>query len=780
MTLEKRKTSRDGFLDAIRAIATIRVVLWHTFAAPFLSFFVASMPTMFFVAGSLFAASLNRRPFRVVLRDRLRRLLVPFWLFGMFAFSVFVISARVVKTAATTFEPGNVIGWLFPIIDPKGTHWEAGWISQPLWYLRALVWLMIAAPLLRRTWRSIRLYAFIAPTVLVFVVDYFVRVPTRAPSWFSADQWFGSVRWYVGDFALYSIFFMAGFAHRDGAFRSMSTKVRIEWMMIAAGAAGLWCATQPVIGGVVNNSYPAHLLVGFAWLFAFLAIEPKLRNASTNPIVSPILQWFTQRSLTVYLWHTVAIVGADWLLGKFTPNAPRILVLPILVVLVPAIATITGWAEDLAAGRRMRMWPVARNVPTRRSRWSTTRGSTRPVFAATGILSLGLIMLGSQFAIPTGAPTAAAAAVDTARRRPAPSARPEPAVFALADSTIAPTASSDPKLYAHVQTTIPALATQSAVPATDTRADRLALVVDTWRDSLDVAGATVAISFPDGSTWSGGSGSMQRDDPIEVTSVTKSFTAALILRLADKGLLDIDAPVPALAKVPEFPTSAGITPRQLMNHSSGLGTYQDSDEFKANPKMMLTPEAAVRMASKMALISKPGVTSGYSSSGYLTLGLLAEQVGGATLREQFQKEFFTPLGLLSARLDPFPPTEGWIGWSTGGVQISMSDLAKWGVALLRNRSVLSSKASAEMVNIDNDWSVGLGAWPICPCVKDKDNHKTYTSIGHSGGSGTIQFSPEDQLVIAASISEPFFNGRITQQDLFGLLTDLRSEAAKQT
>jgi hypothetical protein len=76
--------------------------------------------------------------------------------------------------------------------------------------------------------------------------------------------------------------------------------------------------------------------------------------------------------------------------------------------------------------------------------------------------------------------------------------------------------------------------------------------------------------------------------------------------------------------------------------------------------------------------------------------------------------------------------------------------------------------------------VGLGAWPICPCVKNNDGHKTYTSIGHSGGSGTVQFSPSDQLVIAASISEPFFNGRITQQDLFGLLSDLRQEVANQT
>ena len=64
--LDKPAPRREGTLDIIRAIATIRVVLWHTFAAPILSFFVASMPTTFFLAGSLLAASLDRRTARHV------------------------------------------------------------------------------------------------------------------------------------------------------------------------------------------------------------------------------------------------------------------------------------------------------------------------------------------------------------------------------------------------------------------------------------------------------------------------------------------------------------------------------------------------------------------------------------------------------------------------------------------------------------------------------------------------------------------------------------------
>ncbi len=298
-------------------------------------------------------------------------------------------------------------------------------------------------------------------------------------------------------------------------------------------------------------------------------------------------------------------------------------------------------------------------------------------------------------------------------------------------------------------------------------------MLDQWRVENKIEGASVAVGRPDGSLWNAGSGSMSAQQPIAITSITKTFTSALTLKLVDEGKLQLDAPLPAIAAVPSFPS--GITPKQLLGHTSGLSTYQDAPEYIANPGMKLDPPSAVALAAKQPLLWKPGMNSGYSSSGYLTLGLLDEQLGGAAYKDQLQQRFFTPLGLTNTSIDE-TPIDGWIGFSTGGIQSTATDMVTWGTALYRDKTVLSRSSSAAMVNIDNDWSVGLGAWPVCPCVLDAKGTKNYTSIGHNGGTGTLQYSPADNLVIAAFISEPIFNSRVTQQDLYDLLSRLRAVA----
>ncbi len=85
---------RETFLDVVRAVAIIRVVAWHTFGAAAITYFVAAMPAMFFVTGSLLAKSLRRRPPKTVLVDRFRRLLVPLWAFALVAWLAMAVAAR--------------------------------------------------------------------------------------------------------------------------------------------------------------------------------------------------------------------------------------------------------------------------------------------------------------------------------------------------------------------------------------------------------------------------------------------------------------------------------------------------------------------------------------------------------------------------------------------------------------------------------------------------------------------------------------------------------------
>jgi CubicO group peptidase (beta-lactamase class C family) len=312
------------------------------------------------------------------------------------------------------------------------------------------------------------------------------------------------------------------------------------------------------------------------------------------------------------------------------------------------------------------------------------------------------------------------------------------------------------------------------------RAGQLQAALDGWLSELKVAGAVVAVDLPDGTRWVSSSGTnpdtkaaMDATAPFEITSITKTFTASLALKLVGEGKLALDQPIPSLAAVPDFPYAGKLTLRQLLSHTSGLGTYQDTPEYLANKSMTLDPATAVRLSGKVKLDWDPGTNVGYSSSGFLLAGMLEEQAGGASYGDQLKAQFFDPLKLTSTTLrDQKIP--GWIGFSTGGLWSTVDDLASWGKALYRDQRVLGADLTGQMLDISNQFSVGLGAWPVCPCSVDPNGTKVITSIGHNGGSASLQYSPSDKVVIAAGLTEPIFDARLTEQDMYDLLARLRA------
>ena len=103
------KPPRDGFLDVMRTIALVRVVIWHAFGIPWISWVIATMPMMFFVAGSLLASTLDRKPIATMYRRRLKRLLVPYWFYSLAVLTFFTSPTRGPGPAfgSTSFFPGS-------------------------------------------------------------------------------------------------------------------------------------------------------------------------------------------------------------------------------------------------------------------------------------------------------------------------------------------------------------------------------------------------------------------------------------------------------------------------------------------------------------------------------------------------------------------------------------------------------------------------------------------------------------------------------------------------
>jgi D-alanyl-D-alanine carboxypeptidase len=178
--------------------------------------------------------------------------------------------------------------------------------------------------------------------------------------------------------------------------------------------------------------------------------------------------------------------------------------------------------------------------------------------------------------------------------------------------------------------------------------------LDQLRERYGIPGISAAIVLPDGSTWSGVSGladvatdtAVTRSTSFALASVSKTFTAALILALAEDGEIDLDAPVrrylPSLKKV-----SVKVRVRNLLDHTSGLRDYF----FHPSIDHLLLSRPDRRWTSAQALkyvgpaYFEAGKGWHYSNTNYLVLGMLAEAVGGAPLADQVRDRFLRPLGL---------------------------------------------------------------------------------------------------------------------------------------
>jgi len=151
-----KKPGRDRYLDLLRSIALVRVVVYHLFGWAWLTVLFPSMGVMFALAGSLMARSLNR-PAIGVIKGRIRRLLPPLWAFSAVALTLmFAGGWNILKDPdhGGTWGLIDLVNYVVPLGAPP-FPWHVGsksglledtWAVQaagPLWYLRAYLWFVI-------------------------------------------------------------------------------------------------------------------------------------------------------------------------------------------------------------------------------------------------------------------------------------------------------------------------------------------------------------------------------------------------------------------------------------------------------------------------------------------------------------------------------------------------------------------------------------------------------------------------------------------------------------
>jgi D-alanyl-D-alanine carboxypeptidase len=186
--------------------------------------------------------------------------------------------------------------------------------------------------------------------------------------------------------------------------------------------------------------------------------------------------------------------------------------------------------------------------------------------------------------------------------------------------------------------------------------DRLQFVLDSVCDARNIKGASASVVVPDLGIWEGVHGVSHAGTPIHPSmflglgSNTKTYVAAAMLKLQEAGTLDLDDTVGTWIDHPNI--NGEITIRQLLNHTSGLYNYTNSQAWSnavfTDMEAFWDPEDLLQYVGPQNF--NPGASWDYSNSNFLVAGLIIEEVTGQTLSDHISTAILVPAGLDSTVL----------------------------------------------------------------------------------------------------------------------------------
>jgi len=325
-----------------------------------------------------------------------------------------------------------------------------------------------------------------------------------------------------------------------------------------------------------------------------------------------------------------------------------------------------------------------------------------------------------------------------------------------------------------------AMALAIAVPAHAVPADFQAKADALLKASFpaDGPGAAVIVTDDGRTVYAAGRGladvetkrPITADTVFRMGSITKQFSAAIVLQLAAEGKLSLDDKLSKF--LPDYPKpGADATVTQLLNHTVGVQSYTAIPGFMAGdaPAKAVTTEQLIAMFKDMPSPSKPGEKYEYNNSGYVLVGAVIEKVTGKPWHQVVEERIARPLGLKSVRYGvlenetanmaagytrrdgkvmPAKAIHMSIPHAAGALIGTVEDLARW-TAALHGGKVIPAEWHARMVTPTKlpdgtieQYGFGIGN-------RDVRGRK---AIGHGGGIfGFVTDSiylPEEDLFVA--------------------------------
>jgi CubicO group peptidase (beta-lactamase class C family) len=270
----------------------------------------------------------------------------------------------------------------------------------------------------------------------------------------------------------------------------------------------------------------------------------------------------------------------------------------------------------------------------------------------------------------------------------------------------------------------------------------------------------------------------------QLGSITKQFTAAIILKLQEEKKLSVSD---KLSKYfPGYPKGDSVTIEHLLTHTSGIYSYTNDPNFMANE---VTKPASREMM--MALFRdkpfdfSPGTSWNYSNSGYSLLGYIIEAVTKKPYEQAVRNYIFTPLGMKHSGFDftnlksrekatgyfkladkeivPAPIVDSTVSYSAGAIYSTTGDLFLWHNALQKNNILSKAQQDKAYTPVKNKYGYGWGI----------DTIEGKRKVAHGGGihgfTTNISRVPEDDVcIVLLSNASNTTLGEITK-NIFAIL-----------
>lgn len=284
----------------------------------------------------------------------------------------------------------------------------------------------------------------------------------------------------------------------------------------------------------------------------------------------------------------------------------------------------------------------------------------------------------------------------------------------------------------------------------------------------------------------------QPDTKFRIGSVTKQFTAALILQLVEEGKIKLDGKITDY--LPDYRKDTGekVTIHQLLNHTSGIPSYTNRRDFPTD--IMRNPYSVADFVKKFAsgdFEFEPGSKFSYNNSGYSILGAIIEKVTGKTYETVLRDRILKPLGMTNSGYDNHSPLiekrasgyqktpDGFVNaayvdmsipYAAGSMYSTVEDLFKWDQSLYEDK-ILSAESKRLM------FTPGLGNYGygirIAEQPMGKSDQKTKI-IGHGGAINgfnsllTRAVEKRQTVIILDNVNLGQYQGKITNS-IIGIL-----------